>query len=60
MNFRESYGLKPKVTFRCPECGIETKPGKRCGYHANNRNARIAKARYIGQMLREGIDGARA
>ena len=22
MNFRESYGLKPKVTFRCPECGM--------------------------------------
>jgi hypothetical protein len=60
VNFRESYGLKPKATYRCPECGLETKPGKRCGYHANSRPGRSKRARMLRTVLRQSIDEARA
>ncbi len=60
MNFRETWGLKPKQIYRCPECGIETKPSNRCGYHANSRPGRSKRARMLRTVLRQAIDEARA
>lgn len=60
MNFREFYGLPPKKTYKCPECGLETKPGKKCRYHSNSRPGRSARAQLLRSVLREAIDEARA
>lgn len=60
MNFRELYGLPPKKIYKCPECGLETKPGKPCGYHANSRPGRSKRARMLRSVLRTAIDEARA
>lgn len=62
MNFRESYGLAPKPTWRCPVCGVETKPRKKCGYHAQQARPRDERTgRYYGLLgvLREAVDEAR-
>ena len=68
MSFREQYGLPPKITPRCPDCGVEHR-GK-CFYLRNRRMRSISPekiaeyqrsmvARRLIKRLGEWVDEAR-
>lgn len=57
MNFREWYGLAPKATFRCEQCGVERKRSQTCKCHGTIRRN---KRWWMTRFLAECVDEARA
>jgi hypothetical protein len=64
VNFREWYGLAPKVTFRCPICTVETKGSKgkpvKCKTHAQQGRPHHLKHRALYRLIASAIDEARS
>ena len=45
-DFRDWWGLPPKIIHRCPICGVETKKGGQCANHkVRERNVRLGRVK---------------
>lgn len=64
MTFRETYGLAPKVTYRCPVCGVESKGrlgvAVKCATHAQQGRPHHLRHRPLYKLVASAVDEARS
>jgi hypothetical protein len=64
VNFRESWGLSPKTTYRCPLCGVESKgrlgAAVKCKTHAQQGRPHNLRHRPLYKLVASAIDEARS
>lgn len=65
MSFYDNWGMPDKPRHECPICGVETKKGNSCNYHAQGRRRHEREAlKYrvekMTQMICECVEEARA